>query len=122
MLIAYRKTNQTMSGLVTLFVKSPDTYSERRYDLQLPISHLKVCLISSTYRIISHFFSQEKLQLITGIPVENQQLAIYNNDADSQPVRVLDDDQRPLGFYSPADFQLLKVKAANIDTQWADPI
>ena len=99
-----------MSGLVTLFVKSPDTYSERRYDLQLLISHLKVCVISSTYHTISHLFSQEKLQLITGIPVENQQLAIYNNDADSQPVRVLDDDQRPLGFYSPADFQLLKVR------------
>jgi len=88
-----------MSGLVTLFVKSLDTYSERRYDLQLPISHLK-----------------EKLQLITGIPVENQQLAIYNNDADSQPVRVLDDDQRPLGFYCPADFQLLKVVDTNPST------
>jgi tubulin-specific chaperone B len=53
---------------------------------------------------------QEKLHLITGIPVENQQLAIYNNDADLHPVRVLDEDQRPLGFYSPADFQVLKVR------------
>lgn len=104
------KTHPTMSGLVTLFVKSPDTFSERRYDLQLHISHLKVSLISSTYHTISHLFSQEKLQLITGIPVENQQLAIYNNDTEAQPVRVLDDDQRPLGFYSPADFQLLKVR------------
>ncbi len=55
-------------------------------------------------------FSQEKLQVITGIPVGNQQLAIYHDDADLQPVKVLDDDQRPLGFYSPADFHLLKVR------------
>jgi len=80
-----------MSGLVTLFVSSPDTRSERRFDLQLPISQLK-----------------EKLSVITGIPVGNQQLAIYHDDADLQPVKVLDDDQRPLGFYSPADFHLLK--------------
>ncbi|KAI0305804.1 CAP Gly-rich domain-containing protein [Multifurca ochricompacta] len=79
-----------MTSLVTLFVSSPDTRSERRFDLQLSISRLK-----------------EKLELITGIPVRNQQLAIYNDDADSQPAKVLDDDQRPLGFYSPADFQVV---------------
>ncbi len=56
-------------------------------------------------------FFQGKLELITGIPVGNQQLAIYNDDADIQPTRVLDDDQRPLGYYSPADFQVLKVRA-----------
>jgi len=88
-----------MSGLVTFFVESPDTRSERRFDLQLPISQLK-----------------EKLHLITGIPVENQQLTIYNNDADLHPVRVLDEDQRPLGFYSPADFQVLKVVDTNPST------
>jgi hypothetical protein len=38
-------------------------------------------------------------------------LAIYNDDADLQPTKVLDDDQRPLGFYSPTDFQILKVRA-----------
>jgi len=54
---------------------------------------------------------QEKLELITGIPVGNQQLAIYHDDADLQPVKVIDDDQRPLGFYSPADFQVVKVRA-----------
>ena len=54
---------------------------------------------------------QEKLELITGIPVGNQKLAIYHDDADLQPVKVIDDDQRPLGFYSPADFQVLKVRA-----------
>jgi len=53
---------------------------------------------------------QEKLELITGIPVGNQKLAIYHGDADLQPVKVIDDDQRPLGFYSPADFQVLKVR------------
>jgi hypothetical protein len=38
-------------------------------------------------------------------------LAIYHEDADLQPVKAIDDDQRPLGFYSPADFQVLKVRA-----------
>jgi hypothetical protein len=32
----------SMSGLVSLFVSSLDTRSERRFDLQLPISQLKV--------------------------------------------------------------------------------
>jgi tubulin-folding cofactor B len=54
---------------------------------------------------------QEKLELITGIPVGNQKLAIYHDDADLQPVKVIDDDERPLGFYSPADFQVIKVRA-----------
>ncbi len=61
---------------------------------------------------------QGKLELITGIPAGNQQLAIYN-DADSQPARVIDDDQRPLGFYSPADFQVLKVRTQRLD--WIMP-
>jgi Ubiquitin-like domain len=43
--------------------------------------------------------------------VGNQQLAIYNDDADLQPTKVLDDDQRSLGFYAPTDFQILKVRA-----------
>lgn len=60
-------------------------------------------------------FSQGRLELITGIPVGNQQLAIYNDDVDVQPTRVLDDDQRLLGFYSPADFQVLKVRAQSLD-------
>jgi hypothetical protein len=34
--------NTFMSGLVTVFVSSLDTRSERRFDLQLPISQLKV--------------------------------------------------------------------------------
>ena len=59
-------------------------------------------------------FSQGKLELITGIPVGNQQLAVYNDDVDIQPAKVLDDDQRPLGFYSPADFQVLKVREHSV--------
>jgi tubulin-specific chaperone B len=57
---------------------------------------------------------QGKLELITGIPVGNQKLAIYHDDADLQPVKDIDDDQRPLGFYSPADFQVLKVRAGAV--------
>jgi hypothetical protein len=83
-----------------------------RASLRSPTSHLPaegLSVLFLSYNLID--FTQEKLELITGIPLGNQQLTIYNDDADSQSVKVLDDDQRPLGFYSPANFQVLKVRA-----------
>ncbi|THH16685.1 hypothetical protein EW146_g3994 [Bondarzewia mesenterica] len=85
-----------MSKTVTVFVSSPDTHSERRFDPHMTIGQLK-----------------GKLELITGIPVENQRIALFNSDIDVQPVSVLDDDQRPLGFYDIHDFQLLRVEDTN---------
>ncbi|ETW78818.1 hypothetical protein HETIRDRAFT_324089 [Heterobasidion irregulare TC 32-1] len=85
-----------MSGTVTVFVSSLDTHSERRFDLHTTVSQLK-----------------GKLELVTGIPVENQRIAVYNSESDTQAAALLDDDQRPLGFYGIHDFQLLKVEDTN---------
>jgi hypothetical protein len=46
--------------------------------------------------------------MITGIPVSNQRIAIYQADDDPQPVAVLDDDSKPLGFYGLREWQWLK--------------
>ena len=53
--------------------------------------------------------------MITGIPVVNQRLALYESDEDKQPVIVLDDDAKTLGYYSPRDFQVLRVTFPLVD-------
>ncbi|QRV88716.1 CAP-Gly domain protein [Ceratobasidium sp. AG-Ba] len=84
---------------VTLFVSSPDTYSERKYDLHLTIGQLK-----------------GKLESVTGIAPDSQRLTVHRSGdaSDSAPLHVLDDDSRPLGFYSLSDMMLLKVADTNI--------
>ncbi|KAF9646315.1 hypothetical protein BDM02DRAFT_3171848 [Thelephora ganbajun] len=82
--------------MVTLWVISPDTRSERRFDLHITTSQLK-----------------NKLELITGIPVSNQALSLYNSEEDAQPVAILDDDNRPLGYYGARDWQFLKIIDTN---------
>ena len=52
---------------------------------------------------------QNKLELVTGIPVSNQALYLYNAEEDTQPAAVLDEDDRLLGYYSVRDWQFLKV-------------
>ncbi|EPQ56159.1 hypothetical protein GLOTRDRAFT_137972 [Gloeophyllum trabeum ATCC 11539] len=81
-----------MSGTVTVFVKSPDTRSERRFDLHLTVGQLK-----------------GKLELVTGIPVSNQAISVLNSEADAQVVGTLDDESKPLGFYGLRDHQVLNV-------------
>ncbi|KAI0322791.1 CAP Gly-rich domain-containing protein [Amylostereum chailletii] len=81
---------------VTVFVSSLDTRSELRFDLYTTISQLK-----------------GKLELITGIPVANQRLEIYDGEGDHRPIQVLADDDKPLGFYGIRDWQLLKVEDTN---------
>ncbi|KAG2141980.1 CAP Gly-rich domain-containing protein [Suillus clintonianus] len=90
-----------MSSIVKLFVVSPDTRSERRFDLHLTIEQLKT-----------------KLELITGIPVQNQKISLHNGDDDSQVVAQLDDDAKPLGYYSVRDFQTIKVADTNPSTSF----
>ena len=41
--------------------------------------------------------------------MQNQQILLLNNEQDADHVNVLDDDSRPLGFYSVRDWQVLKV-------------
>ena len=53
--------------------------------------------------------AQNKLELVTGIPVSNQALSLYNAEEDTQPVATLDDDDRLLGYYNARDWQFLKV-------------
>ncbi|EIN06279.1 hypothetical protein PUNSTDRAFT_54524 [Punctularia strigosozonata HHB-11173 SS5] len=86
---------------VTVFVKSPDTRSERRYDLHTTIGQLK-----------------PKLELITGIPVANQLIQLLNTEEDTSPVNVLSEDDKPLGYYSVRDFQVLNVIDTNPSTSW----
>ncbi|KAI0792241.1 CAP Gly-rich domain-containing protein [Abortiporus biennis] len=85
-----------MSSTVTVFVISPDTRSERKFDLHLGVEQLK-----------------NKLELITGIPAQNQRILLLNNDTDTEEVNVLDDDSKALGFYGVRDLQFLKVIDTN---------
>ncbi|PSR82188.1 hypothetical protein PHLCEN_2v6111 [Hermanssonia centrifuga] len=85
-----------MSSTVHVFVISPDTRSERRFDLHLTIEQLK-----------------NKLELFTGIPVQNQNILLLNNEKDTEPVTTLNEDSRPIGYYGVQDWQVLKVIDTN---------
>ena len=62
------------------------------------------------------------MELFTGIPVQNQQLLLLNNETDDQPIATLADNSRPLGFYSAHDWQVLKVRAFQISHPTPDLI
>ncbi|CAL1714440.1 unnamed protein product [Somion occarium] len=85
-----------MSSSVTVFVTSPDTRSERRFDLHTSVGQLK-----------------NKLELITGIPVQNQRIELLNSEQETDPLVVLDDESKLLGFYGVRDFQVLRVVDTN---------
>ncbi|KAI0664502.1 CAP Gly-rich domain-containing protein [Cubamyces menziesii] len=86
---------------VNVFVVSPDTRSERRFDLSLTVAQLK-----------------SKLELITGIPIQNQEISVLPSEDATQPLCVLADDSRPLGFYGVHDWQVLKVADLNPATSF----
>lgn len=83
-----------MSGTVSVYVISPDTRSERRFDLHLTVEQLKA-----------------KLESVTGIPTSAQRITLHNSEDDAAAVSTLDDDTRPLGFYGLRDWQALKVSS-----------
>ncbi|KAG6909785.1 hypothetical protein DXG01_015278 [Tephrocybe rancida] len=85
-----------MSGIVRLFVISPDTHSERRLELHVTVKKLK-----------------DKLELITGIPASNQVISLYNSESDSNALATLSDDSKQLGFYGARDYQVLRVVDTN---------
>ncbi|KAI8996485.1 CAP Gly-rich domain-containing protein [Trametes punicea] len=93
---------------VNVFVVSPDTRSERRFDLGLRVGQLK-----------------NKLELITGIPVQNQEIFVLPSEDASEPVCILNDDNQSLGFYGIQDGQVLKVvdlnPASSFTGQLSDP-
>ncbi|KAL1733637.1 CAP Gly-rich domain-containing protein [Schizophyllum commune] len=90
-----------MSSYLKVFVVSPDTRSERRFDPHTTIEQLK-----------------GKLELITGIPVQNQALFLLNTVDDEQPIADLSDDSRPLGYYGVKDYQAIKVTDLNPATSF----
>ncbi|KDR80881.1 hypothetical protein GALMADRAFT_241369 [Galerina marginata CBS 339.88] len=82
--------------VVNVFVVSPDTHSERRFDPHITVEQLK-----------------GKVELITGIPVANQAITLLASETDSRVVAELTDDSKPLGYYGIADWQVLKVIDTN---------
>jgi len=65
--------------------------------------------------------AQNKLELVTGIPVSNQALSLYNAEEDTQPAASLDDDDRLLGYYGVRDWQFLRVCSYSRDvTRFTD--
>jgi len=90
-----------MSSTVSVFVISPDTHSERRFGLHTTVGQLKT-----------------KLEFITGIPVKNQSISLFNSDNDTAAVAALSDESKELGFYGVRDFQFLKVVDTNPSTSF----
>ncbi|KAF9485580.1 tubulin-folding cofactor B [Pholiota conissans] len=88
-----------MSGVVNVWVSSADTHSERRIDPHITVAQLK-----------------GKLELITGVPVPNQAITLLASEADPRVLATLDDDEKKLGFYGIADWQVLKVVDTNPST------
>ncbi|KAJ3787256.1 tubulin-folding cofactor B [Lentinula aff. detonsa] len=79
-----------------VFVVSPDTKSERRFDLHITVEQLK-----------------SKLELFTGIPASTQLISVLNSEGDPTVVTQLSDNSKALGFYSLRDWQVLKVDDLN---------
>ncbi|KAJ3761763.1 tubulin-folding cofactor B [Lentinula raphanica] len=79
-----------------VFVVSPDTRSERRFDPHITVGQLK-----------------SKLELFTGIPAASQVISVLNSEDNPTIVAQLSDDSKPLGFYSLQDWQVLKVDDSN---------
>lgn len=82
-----------MSGVVNVFVSSPDTHSERRIDPRQTVAQLK-----------------GKLELITGIPAFNQMISLLSSERDRRLIAELNDDSKMLGYYGLADWQVLEVR------------
>ena len=50
-----------------------------------------------------------KLEPVTGIPAQSQVLSLCRSENDPQLIRQIDDDAKPLGFYSLENWMLIKV-------------
>ncbi|PFH50928.1 hypothetical protein AMATHDRAFT_143774 [Amanita thiersii Skay4041] len=85
-----------MSGVVNVFVVSPDTRSERRIDPHITVEKLK-----------------DKLEPITGIPAGNQVITLLDSEGAPSATANLNDNTKQLGFYGLRDWQVLKVEDSN---------
>ncbi|KAE8538059.1 hypothetical protein D1P53_006126 [Cryptococcus gattii VGV] len=86
---------------LSVFVTSPDTHSERRFDSDLTVQQLK-----------------DKLTPITGISPQYQVIKICRSadQVSGPPLAVLDDDSRTLASYGLEEWNCLKVD--NIDPNY----
>jgi tubulin-specific chaperone B len=103
------------SSTVTVFVASPDTRSERRYDLHITLELLKVSVFFAA-PVFGHetcLSAQSKLESVTGIPIDSQRITLHNQGTEenesAEVLAVLDDDRKTLGYYGIRDWQVLKV-------------
>lgn len=86
---------------LNLFIRSPDTYSERQYDLHLTIGAL-----------------QTKLESVTGIPFSSQRLTLYptaeglepGSSASQSPLAVMSDSDQTLADYGAVDWCGIQVE------------
>ncbi|TFL05188.1 tubulin-folding cofactor B [Pterulicium gracile] len=90
-----------MSSALNIWVRSPDTRSERRFERHVTVANLKA-----------------KLELITGVPAQNQRLWLHNSESEDAPIAELADDEKMLGFYATRDFQMIKVEDTNPSTSF----
>ncbi|KAG8995661.1 hypothetical protein FRB94_008886 [Tulasnella sp. JGI-2019a] len=81
---------------VKIHVSSPDTFSERHYDLQLTVEQLK-----------------RKLESVTGISPASQRLELCRSQDDLHVIGTLEDDSKAIGFYGVQDGMLIKVTDTN---------
>lgn len=97
------------SSIVNVFVVSLDTRSERRFDLHITVEQLKVVifLVIQVNPFTPH--SQAKLELVTGVPVQNQSISIQNSAGET--IAQLSDDTKQLGYYGLSALQTLNVRS-----------
>ncbi|KAJ3224439.1 hypothetical protein HK099_008459 [Clydaea vesicula] len=91
-------------SLLTLFITSESSSSERRFEKSITIGTLK-----------------EKLEFITGVPCATCKLILYTKE--NNQVAVLDDDTKMLGFYPVYDFMRIEAVDTNphrIHSQYTD--
>lgn len=108
----------TTMTIISLFVSSPETYSERRLDSSLTVSELKVSGVwadapGSTWWLqaadLADAIAQDKLVPITGIQPQYQTLHLQRSAEDSEVLARLDNEDATLGSYSPQEYQCLRV-------------
>lgn len=102
---------------VSVFVSSPDTHSERRFDSDLTVGQLKVsAFLPTTWssgrgdaRSTAALTRQDKLFPITGILQQYQVLSLYQSSESQQPLAALNDDNQTLAAYGVKEFNCIKV-------------
>lgn len=92
--------------IISVFVSSPDTHSERRLDSTLSVAELKVGNRACTTTLL--IIVQDKLVPITGIAPQYQRLRLYSTTEASPVLAELADDNRTLASYGVQEFQNIR--------------